>query len=303
MKTFSIILLSILIFSCQVEEVRKSERSKSGTSNVEPVSEIPKEPEPLPPPLPPPPPPPGSIDFKLRVSNSLLAAGLSAAKITIMPGNIALVANELGEIASKLGKGKYDFHVEYGKAPCIIKKSFSGIDVSEKLKQPIELDLAPKEGIVVKFAVLNFDPIYPEQDNKRLHEILEAAIPRVQMDTLIEDVGTCSQFMVNYKVVSWEDIDGMPKKIDGFTYSKEEILKVIKEENSPHQPDAADFVKIINDANLFEEFKSNKIDKLLLLGPPYAGFGDEKSYFPGPSRAYLDSAWRELSQWPLTFIF
>jgi hypothetical protein len=126
--------------------------------------------------------------------------------------------------------------------------------------------------IEVKVLVLNFDPIVVPDKKVRLHEYGRWQDPRVLAKGYAEDIETASGGRVRYRIVEWQDLDEFPVKTDGFVYTLEEYLRCHKAGKDWHQPDGADYPKVIAKYKLSERVDKGEIDEVWWFGGPYFGF-------------------------------
>ncbi len=130
----------------------------------------------------------------------------------------------------------------------------------------------PAPFVEPKVLVLNFDPVFPSQGKKRLHEVFRWNDPHPLTQDCIADLAECSDGYVRYKVVGWQDVDAFPAKVDGFRYTDLSFSACMKGEQAWHQPDAVDYQAIFKDFNIPKRVESGEIDEIWLWGFPYGGF-------------------------------
>lgn len=148
---------------------------------------------------------------------------------------------------------------------------------------------APKrKPIVVKVLVLNFDPIIPQEGNRRLHEVGKWNDPRKLSEGYIADVEAASGGLIDYRIVEWKDIDTFHTKIDGFRYTPEEYLKCMREKKGWHEPDTADYPRTFQEYGILPRIDSGEIDEVWFHGGPY--FGYNESAMAGPGAFYINGA-------------
>jgi len=92
----------------------------------------------------------------------------------------------------------------------------------------------------------------------------------------IADIDECSRGQVKYQIVQRTDLDEFPLKVDGFRYTPQAYLDVIRQRRPAHNPDTADYPRIVSDLNLMERISSGEIDEVWLMGFPYAGFFESR---------------------------
>lgn len=153
--------------------------------------------------------------------------------------------------------------------------------------QPARRAARPKT-IEVKVLVLNFDPIIPQEGNRRLHEVGKWHAPRDLADGYIRDVEAASGGLIDYRIVEWKDIDTFHTKVDGFRYTPEEYLKCMKEGKGWHQPDTADYPRTFQEYGVLPKIDSGQVDEVWFFGGPY--FGYNESAMAGPGAFYINGA-------------
>ena len=124
----------------------------------------------------------------------------------------------------------------------------------------------------VKVLVLNFDPIVLPVAKTRLHEECRWQKPRDLAQGYAADVEKASGGRIRYKVVEWQDIDEFPVKADGFKYTLEEYLRCHRAGKGWHDPDGADYPKVIAQYKIAERVEKGEIDEVWWFGGPYFGF-------------------------------
>ncbi|HEY3414250.1 MAG TPA: hypothetical protein VGM51_14515 [Armatimonadota bacterium] len=144
---------------------------------------------------------------------------------------------------------------------------------------------APKP-ITVKVMALNFDPRIPAEGNKPLHIVCGWNDPRKLADGYISDIRKSSHGLVNYKIVTWKEINDFHTKIDGFKYTPESYMACRKAKGGWHDPDTADYPKTFQDFGILPLIDSGKIDEVWFFGAPY--FGYNESAMAGPGSFYIN---------------
>jgi hypothetical protein len=144
---------------------------------------------------------------------------------------------------------------------------------------------AKPKPIVVKVLALNFDPIIPQEGNRRLHEVGKWADPRQLAEGYMQDVAAASRGLVRYELVEWKTIDTFHPKIDGFTYTPEQYMEC-RWTGKWHQPDTADYARTFTDYGVLPRVDSGEIDEVWFMGGPY--FGYNESAMAGPRAFYIN---------------
>lgn len=122
----------------------------------------------------------------------------------------------------------------------------------------------------VKVLVLNFDPLVDAKT--RLHAHCQWQDPRELAKGYAEDVRKASDSFIRYRIVDWQDVDGFPVKVDGFTYTTAEYLTCWKASKGWHEPDTCDYPTTIAAHKIVPRIEAGEIDEVWWFGPPYAGF-------------------------------
>jgi hypothetical protein len=147
---------------------------------------------------------------------------------------------------------------------------------------------APRESkpLVVKVLALNFDPLIPQEGNRRLHVVCGWHDPRQLAEGYMADVKEASGGFLQYRVVEWKDIDTFHTKVDGFTYTPEQYMECRRTGKGWHQPDTADYPKTFKDYNVLPRIDRGEIDEVWFFGGPY--FGYNESAMAGPGAFYIN---------------
>lgn len=134
--------------------------------------------------------------------------------------------------------------------------------------------------IVVRVLVLNYDPVVPSQDGKRLHEAFHWTAPKDLARGCVDDFLASSHGLVLFKIVEWRDLDSIPTKADGFQYNADDYFTAWST-HKPHNPDAVNYEKVISDNNVTPLIDSGKVDEVWIFGAPAFGFNESAMAGPG----------------------
>jgi hypothetical protein len=128
---------------------------------------------------------------------------------------------------------------------------------------------------------LVFNPVLEHKGGKKLVEYMSWNDPYILADSAISDLKTSSHGIVNYSIYKSLEIDGIPLKVDGFQYTDQTYLDVAEGRVSPHEPDTADYQKILIDYHICDLVNEGKIDELWMMGAPWFGFFEANMTGPG----------------------
>lgn len=131
-----------------------------------------------------------------------------------------------------------------------------------------------------KVLMIVHDPPVPSEGNKRLTQIFKWHDPDQLAKGYIEDLRNCSGGYLNYQIVERIDSDIFPPKQDGFAYSGDEYVKVIRQQSKPHDPDYLDYRARIEQFDLQNRFNNGDFDEVWFFSFPYGG--EYESIMGGP---------------------
>ncbi|MCA9859137.1 MAG: hypothetical protein KC438_05410, partial [Thermomicrobiales bacterium] len=131
-----------------------------------------------------------------------------------------------------------------------------------------------------KVLMIVHNPPVPSEGNKRLTEIFKWHDPDKLAKGYIDDLRNCSGGYLNYDIVERIDSDIFPRKQDGFTYTPDEYVKVMRGEAKPHDPDWLDYHARIEQFNLLERFNHGDFHEVWFFSFPYGG--EYESIMGGP---------------------
>ena len=110
----------------------------------------------------------------------------------------------------------------------------------------------------------------------RLHTVMRWQDPDALVGQYIYDVAAASFGYANYEVVERIEVDGFPVKEDGFVYDPETYVQRWTTRTGFHQPDGADYGRILHDFQIIPKINAGDIDEVWLMGFPYAGYYESR---------------------------
>lgn len=135
----------------------------------------------------------------------------------------------------------------------------------------------PLQVVSPRVLVINFDPIVDAQGTR-----LTQARGWYNVDRLIQDfiaeIDTVSDHLVQYQYTITNRIevpDFAPMQTD-FKYDVASYMAVMQDATKHHDPDKADYAKIIVDYDLIGRVMRNEIDEVWMFGGPYFGFRESR---------------------------
>jgi hypothetical protein len=131
-----------------------------------------------------------------------------------------------------------------------------------------------------KVLLIVFNPALPSKNNRKLSEALNWNDPQQLVDKYIADIKDCSYGYCNYQLVEKIETNGFPVKIDGFRYTADSFLTAWQTRQGFHDPDWADYDRIMADYKLAERIRARQIDEVWLFAFPYGGFYESRMVGP-----------------------
>ena len=157
----------------------------------------------------------------------------------------------------------------------------SSKDVSDKQQhlQSIDINKQPKP-VYPKVLLVVFDPVIQSMGGRRLSVAFNWNKVGLLVKQYIEDLRIASNGYCNYRIVKSIEVDDIPIKIDGFIYSPESYVNAWRSRSGFHDPDWADYHRILADFDVVREIDSGQIDEVWLFAFPYGGFYESRMAGP-----------------------
>jgi hypothetical protein len=134
---------------------------------------------------------------------------------------------------------------------------------------------------VSRVLVIVYDPVAEPSSGKKLSQYLGWNRTDDLLSGFMSDIEQNSHGMARYQVVERIDVDEFPAKVDGFRYSPQAFLDVIRKAAPPRMPQEVDYHAIIDQFNLLNRVARNEVDEVWVFGFPHAGFYESIMAGPG----------------------
>jgi hypothetical protein len=95
------------------------------------------------------------------------------------------------------------------------------------------------------------------------------------------DLLKCSGGLARYQIAQRIDINEFPIKTDGFRYTPQTYMDVLRGVSAPHVPQEVDYLSILTRFKILERVAKNEIDEVWVFGFPHAGFYESTMGGPG----------------------
>jgi len=129
--------------------------------------------------------------------------------------------------------------------------------------------------------VVVYDPIVSSEAGRRLSELFQWHNAGDLVQRYIADLRDASHGYCNYEVIEQVEINDLPLKADGFSYTPEAFVSAWRARSGFHEPDALDYHHLMSELRLMDRINNREIDEAWLFAPPYAGFYESRMVGPG----------------------
>lgn len=128
------------------------------------------------------------------------------------------------------------------------------------------------ETVTKKVQVIIFNPTVNLSTGQKLIAYKNWNDPDQLTNQFISDVKTLSKGYLTYQVADKIVVDGFNEKADNFNYTADSYLSCLVSAPNCHQPDAVNYLKILDAYQSCEKRNSGQIDEVWLWGGPYFGY-------------------------------
>jgi hypothetical protein len=129
--------------------------------------------------------------------------------------------------------------------------------------------------------VIVYDPVMDAATGKKLSQQQNWHRVEDLATGFMADILKYSGGMARYQIVQRIDANEFPAKVDGFRYTPETLMPVLRSEASPHTPSEVDYNAILSRFKILERVAKNEIDEVWVFGFPHAGFYESTMGGPG----------------------
>jgi hypothetical protein len=120
--------------------------------------------------------------------------------------------------------------------------------------------------------VIVIDPIIDPVTGEKLTQHMKWSRPEDLISGFIADVLETSGGLAHYQIVQRINVNEFPVKTDGFHYTPQAYLSVLKGSTPAHQPDTLNYQDFLDRYKILQLVSANQIDEVWAFGFPYAGF-------------------------------
>lgn len=152
---------------------------------------------------------------------------------------------------------------------------------AEPMPDPIRPPTEIPERITQKVSLIIHNPHIPMMDGRKLGDVFGWNDPVALAQAYAQDLHEVSHGYITYDIVEVIEVDGFPTKIDGFTYGADAYYTMWRDRTRPHDPDWADYNRILQAFQIIPKINHGIIDEVWLHAFPQAGYYESRMVGPG----------------------
>lgn len=148
------------------------------------------------------------------------------------------------------------------------------VDLPDDLNEPAQVTAS-------KVLVIVYDPVMDPASGKKLSEQMGWGRTEDLATGFMADIVQYSHGMARYQVVERIDVNEFPAKVDGFRYTPQTFMDVLRNVSAPYMPQEVDYYAILDQFDILNRVARNEIDEVWVFGFPHAGFYESIMVGPG----------------------
>ena len=145
----------------------------------------------------------------------------------------------------------------------------------------------PAQVTVSRVLVIVYDPLMDQVSGQKLSEHLGWGRTEDLATGFMAEILQTSYGMARYQVVERIDVNEFPAKVDGFRYTPQTYMDVLRNVTTPYMPQEVNYYAIIQQFDLLSRVSRNEIDEVWIFGFPHAGFYE--SIMVGPKAFWCNA--------------
>lgn len=135
---------------------------------------------------------------------------------------------------------------------------------------PVNDPNEPVQRVISRVLLIVYDP--GMEDGQKLSQALGWYRTDDLVAGFMDDILQNSHGMARYEIIQRYDVDEFPAKVDGFHYTPQSYMDVLRGAASPHMPQEVDYQAILTRFNVLSRVANNEIDEVWVFAFPHAGF-------------------------------
>lgn len=158
---------------------------------------------------------------------------------------------------------------------------FGALSKLFKPKYPPDSISEPAQITKSKVLVIVYDPVMDKTTGKTLSQQMTWYRTTDLVNGFLADLSQISGGLARYEIVQRVHVDEFPAKTDGYRYTPEIYMNVLRGTVPPHMPQEVDYNAILSQFNILQRVARNEIDEVWSFGFPHAGFYESTMGGPG----------------------
>lgn len=146
---------------------------------------------------------------------------------------------------------------------------------------PADSEKEPAQITQSRVLVIVYDPVMDPASGARLSQTMKWYRTADLLTGFMADLILVSNGMARYQIAQRVDADEFPAKTDGFRYTPETYMDVLRGVRPPHVPQGVDYSTIFSKYNILQRVAIHEIDEVWVFGYPHAGFYESAMGGPG----------------------
>jgi hypothetical protein len=147
--------------------------------------------------------------------------------------------------------------------------------------QPSDSAAEPAQVSLSRVLVLVYDPVMDPGTGRKLSETQGWNRVEDLVVAYMADLLKCSAGLARYQIAQRIDVNEFPAKTDGFRYTPQSYMDVLRGVTPPHMPQEADYLSILTRFRVLERVARNEIDEVWIVAFPHAGLYESTMGGPG----------------------
>ncbi len=140
--------------------------------------------------------------------------------------------------------------------------------------RPLPLPDSPDEPAQIvnpRVFLIIYNPTVDAASGTKLAQFMGWRRPDDLVSGLIADLLQASGGLVRYSIARRIELDEFPLLLDGFRYSAQSYLDVIRSGAAPHNPQGFDYSALLDRFQILQAIDERQYDEVWIMGFPYAG--------------------------------
>jgi hypothetical protein len=137
--------------------------------------------------------------------------------------------------------------------------------LADNLYEPVRI-------VTARVLLVIYDPVMDSASGARLSQFMDWNRPEDLVTGFIQDILQTSNGAARFQVVERVELDEFPLLLDGFRYTPQTYLEVMRKIRAPHTPPLVDYPAILQKLDVIARISKREIDEVWVFGFPHAGF-------------------------------